>query len=117
MCNYCGLICNHAILARRCHILPLPRCTACAYPAAASIASLGFCAVVAALLARVTARMMAGVINRHLHRRLRAFQLTCVGGARPWRTPHHRCCSLEDTHKCPFPCSILVVLMGLCTGA
>jgi hypothetical protein len=51
------------------------------YPGAASIASAAFCAVVAVLLLRATSRMMAGVINRRLHARLRTFQLLSVGGA------------------------------------
>ncbi|KAK9905066.1 hypothetical protein WJX75_009068 [Coccomyxa subellipsoidea] len=51
-------------------------CTRCACPAAACIASVALGACVLLLLLRATARMMRGVINRPLQRRIRIFHRT-----------------------------------------
>ncbi|EIE19033.1 hypothetical protein COCSUDRAFT_67942 [Coccomyxa subellipsoidea C-169] len=51
-------------------------CTRCAFPAASCIASVTLGACVLLLLLRATARMMRGVINRPLQRRIRIFHRT-----------------------------------------
>ncbi|BDA49410.1 hypothetical protein COCOBI_14-0270 [Coccomyxa sp. Obi] len=55
------------------------RCTRCAFPAAACIASIALGACVLLLLLRATSRMMRGVINRPLQRRIRIFHRTFAG--------------------------------------
>lgn len=62
------LPCNHA------------RCTRCAFPAAACIASVIFCLTVLILTLQATSRMMKGAINRALQHRIRDFHRTFAAG-------------------------------------